>query len=159
VYRQNVEDKKLQEFNKKLTGLLSEGECITLRVIPLQDFWKETSDVKALCCLFLYYMLLKEGKINLETLDSELTATDIMIAKENNPMGIIDFYKNLQSAKSKLKEVMNGFREKLKDSGPEINAVEQYCNQLIQELATQRKREVEIIDLQKKKCRIKGRQV
>jgi len=159
VYRQNVEDKKLQEFNKKLTGLLSEGENITLRVIPLQDFWKETSDVKALCCLFLYYMLLKEGKINLETLDSELTATDIMIAKENNPMGIIDFYKNLQSAKSKLKEVMNGFREKLKDSGPEINAVEQYCNQLIQELATQRKREVEIIDLQKKKCRIKGRQV
>jgi len=54
---------------------------------------------------------------------------------------------------------MNGFREKLKDSGPEINAVEQYCNQLIQELSTQRKREVEIIDLQKKKCRIKSRQV
>jgi len=149
VYRQDVTAEKLQEFNKKLTGLLSEGECITLRVIPLQDFWKETSDVKALCCLFLYYMLLKEGKINLEA-NSELTETDIMIAKENNPMGVIDFYKNLQSAKSKLKEVMNGFREKLKDSGPEINAVEQYCNQLIQEFSTQRKREVEIIDLQKK---------
>jgi len=155
VYRQEVTLEKLQQFNQKLTGLLSEGESITLRVIPLQDFWKETSDVKALCCLFLYYMLLKEGKINLEA-NSELTETDIMIAKENNPMGVIDFYKNLQSAKSKLKEVMNGFREKLKDSGPEINAVEQYCNQLIQEFSTQRKREVEIIDLQKKNAELKA---
>jgi len=63
VYREEVTDEKLVEFNGKCTGNLDENEVITLKVIPLENLWKETSDVKALSCLHLYHQLKREGKI------------------------------------------------------------------------------------------------
>jgi len=63
VYREEVSDEKLAEFNGKCTGNLDENEVITLKVIPLDQLWKETPDVKALSCLYLYNQFKREGKI------------------------------------------------------------------------------------------------
>jgi len=63
VYREEVTDEKLAEFNGKCTGNLEENEAITLKVIPLDQLWKETPDVKALSCLYLYHQLKFQGRI------------------------------------------------------------------------------------------------
>jgi len=161
VYRQEVTPEKLQEFHQKLTGVLEEGEFISLRVMPLEEFWKETSDVKALCCLFLYYMLLKEGKINWDVIDGGLTSdSNVAIVKSNNPLGVIDFYTNLQQIKAKLKEVLNNFKTGLKDSletySADINAIEQNCDKLVQELAQHRRKEVDLVELHLKNGQLKA---
>jgi hypothetical protein len=46
-----------------MTGLIEEGEVITLKVLPLNSLWKETSDGKTLAALLLYNQLKAEGKI------------------------------------------------------------------------------------------------
>jgi len=63
VYREEVTDEQLAEFNGKCTGILEQNEAITLKVIPLDQLWKETPDVKALSCLYLYNQLKRDGRI------------------------------------------------------------------------------------------------
>jgi len=54
LYRANVTRAKLNSYQGKSTGVLKEGEAITLKVIPLEMLWKETPDSKALAALYLY---------------------------------------------------------------------------------------------------------
>jgi len=54
VYREKVSKEKIRELEGKLTGVVEQGEYIKLKVLPLEDLWKETCDVKALCSLYLY---------------------------------------------------------------------------------------------------------
>jgi len=62
-YRKEVSRKFLQELEGKLTGLPEEHEKITLKVVPLEDLWKFTSDSKCLGALCLYENLKREGRI------------------------------------------------------------------------------------------------
>jgi len=54
VYREKLSDAKITELEGKLTGVIAQNEIITLKVLPLDELWKATCDVKALCCLYLY---------------------------------------------------------------------------------------------------------
>jgi len=54
LYRQEVSAEKLKELEGKCTGAIGTHEFISLRVLPLETLWQETSDVKALSSLFLY---------------------------------------------------------------------------------------------------------
>jgi len=54
LYRQEVSVEKLKELEGKCTGAIGTHEFISLRVLPLENLWHETSDVKALSSLFLY---------------------------------------------------------------------------------------------------------
>lgn len=55
---------KMQELNGKATGLRNEGENITLKLVPLEDLWKEGGrDAKALAALALYEGLKREGNL------------------------------------------------------------------------------------------------
>lgn len=63
-YQKRISRKELEEFRGKLTGLRSEGENITLKVVKLQDLWREGArDAKTLNAWALYQGLKKEGKI------------------------------------------------------------------------------------------------
>lgn len=54
----------IHEMQGRLTGLRNEGEKITLKIVPLEDVWKEgLRDGKALAALALYQGLKQEGKI------------------------------------------------------------------------------------------------
>jgi len=54
LYRQEVSAEQLKELEGKCTGAIGTHEYISLRVLPLEKLWQETSDVKALSSLFLY---------------------------------------------------------------------------------------------------------
>jgi len=54
VYREEVNQERLQSLTGKLTGLSEEGEMITLKIVRLNDLWREAPDCKALCALYLY---------------------------------------------------------------------------------------------------------
>ena len=54
VFRRAVEPEVLSELQGRLTGLVTEGEHITLQIIPLSDWWKTTPDAKALGALELF---------------------------------------------------------------------------------------------------------
>jgi len=54
VYREEVTREKLNSLKGKLTGLATEGEMITLKIVPLGDLWREAPDAKALSALSLY---------------------------------------------------------------------------------------------------------
>jgi len=54
LYRQEVSTEKLKQLEGKCTGAIGTHEFISLRVLPLERLWQETSDVKALSSLFLY---------------------------------------------------------------------------------------------------------
>ncbi|KAJ5948846.1 hypothetical protein N7454_002153 [Penicillium verhagenii] len=55
---------EIEELQGKLTGERDEGEKITLKVVPLENLWKEgLRDGKTLAAWALYQGLLKEGKI------------------------------------------------------------------------------------------------
>ena len=71
-----MESEVLAELEGRLTGLRQEGERIKLHIVPLEDMWKMTPDVKvrslelslqrryqALSCLALYDRLTLAGKI------------------------------------------------------------------------------------------------
>ncbi|KAJ6110278.1 hypothetical protein N7486_002513 [Penicillium sp. IBT 16267x] len=56
--------KDMEELQGKLTGVRDHGEKITLKVVPLEDLWKEgLRDGKTLAAWALYQGLLKEGKV------------------------------------------------------------------------------------------------
>jgi len=63
MFRRVVDTEVLHELEGRLTGLRQEGERIKLHIVPLEDVWKMTPDVKALSCLALYDRLSLEGKI------------------------------------------------------------------------------------------------
>jgi ADP-sugar diphosphatase len=64
LYQKRLPRKELEEFRGKLTGLRDEGEKITLKVVKLDDIWKEGArDAKTLSAWALYQGLKKEGKI------------------------------------------------------------------------------------------------
>lgn len=56
--------KDIEELQGKLTGLRHHGEKITLKVVPLENLWKEgLKDGKTLAAWALYKGLKQEGKI------------------------------------------------------------------------------------------------
>lgn len=56
--------KDIEGLQGRLTGLRQEGEKITLKVVPLEDLWKEgLRDGKTLAAWALYNGLKQEGKI------------------------------------------------------------------------------------------------
>ena len=64
LYQKRIPRSELQEFQGKLTGLRDEGEKITLKVVKLENLWKEGArDGKTLAALALYQGLRDEGKI------------------------------------------------------------------------------------------------
>jgi len=71
LYKEQVTEQKLKEFQGKLTGDIEEGEAITLKVIELKNLYKETSDVKALCCLYFYDIYKNQNR------DTTLTAAEL----------------------------------------------------------------------------------
>lgn len=55
---------QLSDWSGRLTGLRSEGEKITLKVVPMKDLWKEGArDAKCLGALALWEGLKREKKI------------------------------------------------------------------------------------------------
>lgn len=55
---------QIHEMQGRLTGLRNEGEKITLKIVPLEDLWKDgLRDGKALAALALYQGLKREGRI------------------------------------------------------------------------------------------------
>ena len=64
LYQKRIPRSELRDFQGKLTGLRDEGEKITLKVVRLEDLWKEGArDAKTLAALALYQGLQIEGKI------------------------------------------------------------------------------------------------
>ncbi|TGZ82712.1 hypothetical protein EX30DRAFT_354101 [Ascodesmis nigricans] len=63
--RQKVKSETLKEWQGKLTGLRDRGEKITLKLVKLEDVWRETADAKALAAIALYDGLMKDGKAKL----------------------------------------------------------------------------------------------
>ena len=63
-YQKRLPRKELEEFRGKLTGLRDGGEKITLKVVKLENLWKEGArDAKTLSAWALYQGLKKEGKL------------------------------------------------------------------------------------------------
>lgn len=54
AYVHKVAEGTLKDWQGKLTGLRDDGEKITLKVVRLEDLWKETRDAKALSALALW---------------------------------------------------------------------------------------------------------
>lgn len=62
--RKMVDRSELAEWEGKLTGLRGEGEKITLRLVKLNELWREGArDAKALSAWALYTGLKSEGKL------------------------------------------------------------------------------------------------
>jgi len=60
VYREEVTRERLEDLTGKLTGDREHGEMITLKIVSLDELWKEAPDAKALSALFLYDKFKKE---------------------------------------------------------------------------------------------------
>lgn len=54
AYVHKVKEETLKDWQGKLTGLREHGEKITLKVVRLENLWRETRDVKALSALALW---------------------------------------------------------------------------------------------------------
>lgn len=64
LYQKRIPRAELDAFRGKLTGLREEGEKITLKVVRLEDLWREGArDAKTLSSWALYQGLKKEGRI------------------------------------------------------------------------------------------------
>lgn len=63
VCRRVVDIKYMAALEGRLTGLLEEGERITLELVKLSEVWQRTPDCKALSALALYERLVESGKI------------------------------------------------------------------------------------------------
>lgn len=64
LHVRKVPREQLKGFAGKLTGLRDEGEKITLKLVKLEDLWREGGrDSKALGAWALYEGLRKEGKL------------------------------------------------------------------------------------------------
>mmetsp|Transcript_10490 Transcript_10490/g.15759 ORF Transcript_10490/g.15759 Transcript_10490/m.15759 type:complete len:257 (-) Transcript_10490:113-883(-) len=63
LFRKKVGRAELESFQGRLTGDLSHGEKITLKIVPLSQLYKEAPDMKALSALYLHEQLQKQGLI------------------------------------------------------------------------------------------------
>ncbi|KAK3372318.1 hypothetical protein B0H63DRAFT_291922 [Podospora didyma] len=64
VHERRVPREQLREWTGRLTGLREEGEKITLKLVRMQDLWKEGArDAKCLSALALWEGLRREGKL------------------------------------------------------------------------------------------------
>ena len=64
LWQKRIPRGQLNDLEGKLTGLRSEGEKITLKLVPLEDVWKIGGrDGKVLAGWALYEGLKREGKI------------------------------------------------------------------------------------------------
>lgn len=64
LWQKRLPRKEIEELQGKLTGLRDHGEKITLKVIPLENLWREGArDSKALAAWALYQGLRQEGKL------------------------------------------------------------------------------------------------
>ncbi|KAF2498116.1 hypothetical protein BU16DRAFT_456890 [Lophium mytilinum] len=64
LHQKRIPRSQLDEFRGKLTGLRDEGEKITLKLVRLEDLWRESGrDAKALAAWAMYQGLRGEGKI------------------------------------------------------------------------------------------------
>lgn len=64
LYQKRVPREELEEWRGKLTGLREEGERISIKIVRLEELWKEGGrDAKALSALALYEGLRTEGRI------------------------------------------------------------------------------------------------
>lgn len=54
AYVHKVEEETLKDWHGKLTGLREHGEKITLKIVRLENLWRETRDAKALSALALW---------------------------------------------------------------------------------------------------------
>lgn len=64
LYQKRMGRDELNTLRGRLTGLRNEGERITLKLVKLEDLWKEGSrDGKALSALALYEALRREGQL------------------------------------------------------------------------------------------------
>ncbi|PVH82465.1 hypothetical protein DL98DRAFT_513903 [Cadophora sp. DSE1049] len=64
LHEKRVPREQLKEWTGKLTGLRSEGEKITLKLVKLEDLWLEGArDAKALAACALYDGLKRSGKL------------------------------------------------------------------------------------------------
>jgi len=63
MFRTVVNREQLNGYQDKLTGVIEEGEVISLKVVPLDDLWLHAPDAKALSALYLYNKLMETGVI------------------------------------------------------------------------------------------------
>lgn len=64
LYQKRLPREEIEAFKGKLTGLRHEGERITLKLVRLEDLWREgRRDAKALAALSLYEGLRREKLI------------------------------------------------------------------------------------------------
>ena len=64
LYQKRIPRQQLQEWQGKLTGLRESGEKITLKLVRLEDLWREgVRDAKALGAWAMYEGLRRAGKI------------------------------------------------------------------------------------------------
>lgn len=64
VHERRVPRSQLKEWSGKLTGLREHGEKITLKIVPMQNLWKEGArDAKCLAAVALWEGLKREGKL------------------------------------------------------------------------------------------------
>jgi len=64
LWQKRMERAKIEELQGKLTGLRESGEKITLKMVKLEDLWKEGArDGKTLAAWAMYEGLRKEGRI------------------------------------------------------------------------------------------------
>ncbi|KAH6712269.1 NUDIX family hydrolase-like protein [Leptodontidium sp. MPI-SDFR-AT-0119] len=64
LHEKRIPREQLKEWAGKLTGLRSEGEKITLKLVKLEDLWLEGArDAKALAACALYEGLKRSGKL------------------------------------------------------------------------------------------------
>ncbi|KAF4553236.1 Hypothetical protein D9617_7g029630 [Elsinoe fawcettii] len=64
LYQKRIPRSQLQDWQGKLTGLRDHGEKITLKVVKLEDLWREGArDAKSLSALALYNGLKGAGKL------------------------------------------------------------------------------------------------
>ena len=64
LVRKKMERKEIEALRGKLTGLRSEGEKITLKIVRLEDVWQVAArDAKTLAAVALFEGLRKEGRV------------------------------------------------------------------------------------------------
>jgi len=65
LHQNRVKREKLKEWQGKLTGLRDKGEKIKLKLVPLDQVWREGGrDGKVLAAWALYQSLKREGKLS-----------------------------------------------------------------------------------------------
>eukprot|EP00551_Chaetoceros_affinis_P017480 CAMPEP_0203687632 /NCGR_PEP_ID=MMETSP0091-20130426/621_1 /ASSEMBLY_ACC=CAM_ASM_001089 /TAXON_ID=426623 /ORGANISM="Chaetoceros affinis, Strain CCMP159" /LENGTH=248 /DNA_ID=CAMNT_0050557025 /DNA_START=78 /DNA_END=824 /DNA_ORIENTATION=- len=51
--RKNIKKTQMKIIRKRLSQMREEGAVMSLRVVPLEDVWKVSADMKVVCALFL----------------------------------------------------------------------------------------------------------